>query len=136
MLGQSEEKQSIGIFALDRMREIKIARIPFIENNLNSDDYFKDVIGVTLVPGQGVEDIELNFSSHLAPYIQSKPLHNSQQTVAIREDGSLHIRLKLCINPELISILLSYGKDVKVLQPTHLAEQIRQIGSELVNSYT
>jgi predicted DNA-binding transcriptional regulator YafY len=135
LVGHSEEKQCIGIFALDRMKEIKIARMTFLENNLNGDEYFKDIIGVTLLPGQKAEDIELSFSRYLAPYIQSKPLHHSQETISVLDGGTLQIKLKLCINPELVSMLLSYGKDLKVLKPAHLSAQMRQIAKELALSY-
>ena len=118
------------------MKEIKVARVAFIENEAgNSDDYFKDIIGVTLLPENKVEEIELLFSSHLAPYIQTKPLHKSQNIVKVLDDGRLQIRIRIRINPELLSMLLSYGKDVKVLQPDHLTEKIQQIIIEQLKQY-
>ena len=136
LLGFCDEKQHIVVFALDRMKEIKTCREIFIPNTfVNSDDYFRDVIGVTIFPQRIVEEVELLFSGNRAPYVLSKPLHRSQSIVKQNDDGSVHIELAVIINPELVSILLSYGKDVKILQPPHLSDIVCSTASELIKKY-
>lgn len=136
LLGYVEEKKNHGVFALDRMKEIKVVRQPFIENKLaDSDDYFRDVIGVTLLPGQKVEEIELVFSPLLAPYARTKPIHHSQHILQQYEDGSLHISLSLVSNPELVRMIMSFGKDVKVVKPLQLAEEIKSAARTIVAQY-
>jgi predicted DNA-binding transcriptional regulator YafY len=136
LLGLVEEKQNTGIFALDRMQDIRISRTPYRENSsLDADNYFNDVIGVTVLPDQQVEEIELIFSSRLTPYILSKPLHQSQIILKQYDNGNLHIQLRLMINPELLSLLLSYGNDVKVIRPAKLADEIRRNVIELLKHY-
>lgn len=136
LLGFVEEKKNHGVFALDRMKEIKVVRQPFIENSLaDSDDYFRDVIGVTLLPGQTVEEIELVFSPLLAPYARTKPIHHSQHILQQYEDGSLHISLSLVANPELVRMIMSFGKDVKVVKPLQLAEEIKSAARTIVAQY-
>lgn len=136
LLGYVAEKKNHGVFALDRMKEIRVVRQPFIENTLiNSEDYFSDVIGVTLAPDQQVETLELIFSPLLAPYIRTKPLHHSQRVLQQYEDGSLHVALSLMINPELMRMLMSYGKDLKVVGPLHLAAQIRELAQTIMAQY-
>ena len=137
LLGYAQEKQNPGVFALDRMQDIRVVRQPFVENSfINSDDYFRDVIGVTLLPERHVEELELIFSPVIAPYIRTKPLHHSQRIVRQYEDGSLHLKLALRINPELLNMLMGYGRDVKVLYPAHLAIQLREVADAIVAQYS
>lgn len=136
LLGYVEEKKNHGVFALDRMKEIKVAKADFIENTcIESEDYFSDVIGVTLAADYRVEALELIFSPLLAPYARTRPMHGSQRVMQQYEDGSLHVSLNLMINPELMRLLMSYGNDVKVLQPAHLAGQVRNLAHTIMVQY-
>lgn len=136
LLGYVEEKQKHGVFALDRMKSIKVVRQPFIDNSfINSDDYFRDVIGVTLMPDSKPEEIELIFSPLFAPYARTKPLHYSQHIIRQYEDGSLQLSLNLIINPELVRLLMSFGKEIKVLKPSHLVTQIKDVAQSIVQQY-
>jgi predicted DNA-binding transcriptional regulator YafY len=137
LLGYCEEKGMIVNFALDRMHEIRVAKLPYIPNTfIDGANYFRDMIGVTLYPDQIVEEVELLFTSDLAPYVQTKPLHRSQEILQQYEDGSLRIRLKVYINYELTTVLLGYGRNVKVLAPASLATAIadtaRSVGEQYI----
>ena len=136
LLGYVDEKKKHGVFALDRMKEIKVVRQPYIDNSfVDSEDYFRDVIGVTLLPEQKMEDIELVFSPLFAPYARTKPIHHSQRILQQYEDGSLYISLSLLINPELTRLIMSFGKEVKVVKPAHLAQQIKEAAQVIVQQY-
>lgn len=136
LLGYVDEKQKHGVFALDRMKEIRIAKGNFMENTqIESEDYFSDVIGVTLATDHRVEALELIFSPLLAPYTRTRPMHKSQRVVQQYEDGSLHVSLNLMVNPELMRLLLSYGSDVKVVRPAHLAEKLSALARTIIAQY-
>lgn len=136
LLGFVQEKESVGIYALDRMKEIKVARATYVPNSfINAEDYFRDVIGVTVFSGQPIETIELEFSTTLAPYVRTKPLHRSQQILSQESDGKLVIQLQVAVNPELVGLLLSYGSEVKVLQPQSLATQIYETACQVGRLY-
>jgi predicted DNA-binding transcriptional regulator YafY len=53
-------------------------------------------------------------------------LHTSQRIVKDDKNG-LVISLKLIVNYELISVLLSYCPDVSVLQPSTLADKLDEL---------
>lgn len=136
LLGYCEEKGKIINFALDRMHEIRVARLPFVPNTfIDGNNYFRDMIGVTLYPDQAVERVELLFNCDLAPYIQTKPLHRSQEILQQYEDGSLRIQLRVYINYELITLLLGHGRNVRVLAPEHLSQQISEIAQSVCEQY-
>ncbi len=136
LLGYCEEKGKAINFALDRMHEIRVARVPYIPNTfIDGNNYFREMIGVTLYPDQIVEHVELLFSSDLAPYIQTKPLHRSQEILQQYEDGSLRIRLHVYINYELTTTLLGYGRNVRVLTPASLAASIAETAGIVAKQY-
>ncbi|MDB5245914.1 MAG: hypothetical protein JWQ40_308 [Segetibacter sp.] len=45
---------------------------------LNADDYFKNIIGVTLPANAAIETIKLKFSASREPYVNTKRLHHSK----------------------------------------------------------
>lgn len=136
LFGFDESRNDISTFPLDRIQKIKpVSKIYILPDDIfNPDEYFKHIIGVTRYKDRPVEDIVLQFSSNRAPYIATKPLHHSQEVVEEKEDGSILIKLKLIPNPELESLILSFGKDVVVLQPLSLTTEIKsQLKDAIMN---
>jgi len=105
--------------ALDRIISIELATSEFIENtDIEWDEYFDDIIGVTRPKGEIPIDIVLWFDSMTAPYIITKPLHGSQRkSVQHNNQDGLTIHLNLIPNFEFFQVLLSFGGKVKVLSP-------------------
>jgi len=126
ILGWFEPGNCIKTFALDRIDTFRVdTSLNYIEKNIPSAEvYFKNTIGVTL-NNSDPETIILEFNGALAPYLKSQPLHESQQ-IQIETDTTIVICLKLTINYELESLILSYGNDVKVLDPKSLAIRLKE----------
>lgn len=108
---------------LDRIEHIEQTDKKFIENDLDWDDYFYDIIGVSKM-SEEVEEVELLFTKEQAPYVETKPIHPSQKSYQ-QDNGSLLVKLSVGLNFELQSQLLSFGDQVKVLKPQILSEQIK-----------
>ena len=62
------------------------------------------------------------FSKRQAPYIITKPIHETQKHYEL-EDGLL-VKIKVIPNFDLEQLILSFGEGVKVLLPIHLKEKI------------
>lgn len=62
-----------------------------------------------------------------APYVLTKPIHNSQRLIKANEDGSIIIHLFLIENYEFERLLLGFGNGLQVLRPPHLRERIKKI---------
>ena len=77
-----------------------------------------------------MEEIKLVFTGKRAPYIITKPIHETQQHILL-QDGSLQVTLQLSINNELKQLILSFGADVKVITPESLKAFIKE-QSEMV----
>lgn len=119
---------------LDRILDIRVTSGDYKENDcFYPEEYFKNIVGVTNTHGK-IENIELLFTAHRAPYVRTKPLHHDQ-TLKLYADGTLKIKISLKINPELKSLILGFGKDVEVLGPPALREEIKQLLKDTVEKY-
>jgi predicted DNA-binding transcriptional regulator YafY len=105
--------------ALDRINVIDECSSKYINNDINWDDHFEEIIGVSTPDQSEPEDIELIFSKEQANYINTKPLHPSQKPKLL-ENGELRVILNLIPNYELEMTILSFGDRVKVIKPLSL----------------
>lgn len=134
LLGLNNEEQRISHIALDRIKTIEASAIPYIEDSIieDIDEYFSDVIGVTIPHNKEVVRVKLQFSPNRYPYIISKPLHESMRKV---DNENRIVAIDVIPNRELESLILSFGADVEVLEPQELREQIASKITENYNKY-
>ena len=119
--------------ALDRISNIEELSCPLIEDLTDWDYYFSEIIGVSKPFEKEEEEIQLLFNPNQAPYIKTKPIHESQKEYEIEE--GLLVKIKVIPNFELEQLILSFGENVKVLSPFHLIDKIKQRISEFLNQY-
>lgn len=112
-------------YPLDRILSVKLAHVPYRETDIDFDDYFADVIGVTKREGQQAEKVLLCFPKDEYPYVATKPWHGSQKKVT-EDECTVTIELDVVVNYELEQKILSWGNYVEVLQPLSLRNQIHK----------
>ena len=124
LMAYDAETDRITNFALDRIQELQVEEsVAFIPNmEIDFEHYFDDVFGVTIPPSD-VEKIKvvLQFSKKQYPYIVSKPLHHSQEIV---DDENCILAVEVRPTYEFTQLILSFGKDVKVLEPEPYRQEI------------
>jgi len=126
-----KEKKLITL-ALDRIEQIEPINIPYIDNdNIDFDEYFDDVIGVTVLDKE-VEKIVLEIDNSIFPYIETKPLHGSQK-IKQRNEQITIIELNLIINAEFKNLLVGYLDKVKIISPEHLKAEMISKAKEIIN---
>ena len=76
----------------------------------------------------------LAFSAYQAKYIKTLPLHKSQVIVS-ENDNEVIFGLFVAPNYELLQRILMYGKEVRVLEPESLANQVKDILTESIKKY-
>ena len=123
------------VFALDRIKSVQESGADYRLNEYPAELYFKDIVGVTRLPGEEVQDIELLVSKQMAPYFLSKPMHHSQYRINDETEDELHIGLRVMINPELIGKLLGYGREVRVLKSERLLSRMKEEVTMLSGMY-
>lgn len=97
----------------------------FIEKpaDLDIDDYFYDIVGVSLNPESEPEKIVLKVGYPDAEYLNSKPIHGSQRLIE-RNDEGMTFELKLIPNEEFMQQLLTYAHNAEVVKPQSLRKAV------------
>lgn len=133
LLGFNPEYKDISVFALDRIKETVSISVKFIADTIIEDpfDYFFDVIGTTIPNDREVESIVLKFTPKRYQYVAAKPIHHTQKN----DDKNHTVTIDVIPNRELEAIILSFGKDVEVLEPMHLRNEIIKIIKESCEKY-
>lgn len=124
--------------ALDRIEGISAA--PKGERYLKDRDFhpstfFKDMIGVTRNVESPVEHVTFIASATEAPYLKTKPLHQSQKELETHPDGSMLFSIDVILNHELERDLLGYGEGITVLSPQCLVERIQRRLKTAIEKY-
>lgn len=135
LIGKSQKAKggTLLTFALDRVVKLWPTGKHFDEKNFDDASYFQHAIGITVSEGEP-EEIILSYTPHQGKYVKTQPLHASQQ-VLVDDENECRIRLNIVVNHELVMLLLSSGGRVKVLQPQHLADRIRDEAAEMLKKY-
>jgi len=135
LFGKNPDYKEVTNLALDRIEgEILPVNQRFIENTeIDFDEYFEDIIGVTKPVGKQVEKVKLWFSPAQAPYIHTKPLHGTQKEKL--DESGLTVTIEVIPNVELEQLILRYGENCKVLEPDYLRQQIQERLKKLIQNY-
>lgn len=136
LFGQTTDMEKLTNLALDRIVSLKeVPEIYKTNTTIDFNEHFDDIIGVSIPTNASPEKIVLLVSNALLPYIQTKPIHGSQKAPKSTDLGSM-IELNLIVNYELISKLLSFGDGIKVLEPEHLTNSIKEKIENMLKSYS
>lgn len=124
---------SLSTYALDRIQAESIRRSPEVEFEEPDRNYIgrrlASTIGVTSAfDEEKREDVLLSVDKDRYKYIETKPILPWQELVEENPNQERQIlRLEgITINKELVSLLLSYGPDIEVLEPDSLRQEIIQ----------
>lgn len=126
VLAKDTKDNRIKSFALDRLTHLEIGKKKFkrpIDFNIN--EYYKHCFGIiSPEKGQLVEEIILSFSQVQGRYIKSLPFHESQEIIIDNEE-ELRIKLEIYVTYDFLMEVLSYGDNVKVIQPESLINDLK-----------
>lgn len=118
--GSDVELECLPLDRITHVSEINKRYISYENGNVN--DYYDDVIGVTVFDAE-VETIKLRVDNKTLPYILSRPLHGSQYQ---DKNNPNIIVLNLIVNYELKSKLRSYGAAIEVIEPQSLRDEMKK----------
>lgn len=135
LFGFNEQYQSLSNLAIDRIISILEAKVNFIPNtDIDFDDFFDDVVGVSVKSGVSSEKVVIKISKEVWPYIESKPLHGSQKLKS-KTDTYVQIELNVQINHELIALLFSYLEAIEIVEPEALRQRFKTISETIYIKY-
>ena len=136
VLGMKKEGKEMLTLALDRIQSIESsAQHKFIApKSFDSSTYFADIIGVTKNLGNRPVKVRFKASRQQTPYINTKPIHPSQQVEEKLPDGAI-FSITVIPNFELERELLGFGDGLKVLSPESLVKRLKNIVSSMQEIY-
>lgn len=135
IIAKDLKDQETKSFALDRLSNFEITKQNFeYPDNYNVEQTYRYCFGIISPNGQIPQDIILSFNAFQGKYIKTLPLHETQQ-VLVDNEKELKIKLKLCLSHDLMMELLSFGNNVKILEPKALANQIKQAHHDAYKQY-
>ncbi len=127
LITNAKKRPGLLTLALDRIIDFQeLPNETFVEyNGIDFDRYFDDLLGVTKSERDRAQKVVLEFDHHHAPYVITKPIHQSQ-VILERKKNSTIFRIDVVLNFELEREILGFGEFVKVLAPRILASKIKQ----------
>ncbi|MDB2408183.1 WYL domain-containing protein [Crocinitomicaceae bacterium] len=126
VIGFSEEHQELRTFGLDRVNAPEPIYKVFQDTSSDViDEYLNDVYGVYPLHDGKKENIILHASPMITNYFRAQKIHESQN-VEMRDRGDAIITFELIPSMELVSLILSYGNQIKVLEPKILAKTVKE----------
>jgi len=127
VLGRKSSKEPVVTLALDRIKELKpVTTVRYIDNaGFDADDYYKDIIGVTVNEGNRPQTVHLAIDRSNAPYVITKPLHHTQKVIS-KSSGGIEVTIEVVLNYELEREILGFGESITVLKPQRLRERIEK----------
>lgn len=138
----------IANFALDRMDSDfeYLDDIPYIDTPVDLEARFEEIVGMTLYEDKAVECIYFAVSPASANYVRSKMIHRTQMEA---EGDELHeywakypqfkgwavFSIECRPNPELYSLLSSYGGNLAVLEPYVIRDEMAKRALSIAKNY-
>lgn len=127
VFGYSEENKEIRNYPLDRIDSVEHLSKPYIETDIDFDEFFDEIIGVSNYRESSVEKIILKVAKKSINYIRTKPLHWTQIELKDKEtENHCYLQLKVKINTELKMLLFSYSDAIEVIEPLYLRDFFRK----------
>lgn len=128
-----ENQKSNWNLALDRIQDITETTLKYQPSTTDWEDYFYDLIGVTRLEDVDIQEIILEFTTTIAPYIITKPIHPSQKHQM--NSSGLEVKIKVLPNYELERLVMSFGERIKVISPQDFRDKIAQRHKEAGGQY-
>src|SRR5690606_35923938 len=135
IMAKDSKDNNIKSFALDRLTNLEITNLNYqYPDNYSIEQSYLYCFGIISPNDEEPQDIILSFDPFQGKYIKTLPLHDTQQ-VLVDNDVEMKIKLKLCLTHDLLMELLSFGDNMKVIEPKSLADQIKQAHEKAYRQY-
>lgn len=133
LIGLHDFKEQLRTYSLDRIRDIRKAELPYRKKSISARQYFRNSIGIIAPEGEPPR-IRIAVQKTQAQYLITQPWHESQN---IEEEDDERVIFSFRVHPtyEFKSLLLSHGKDLQVLEPESLKNQMREELQTMIRYY-
>ena len=135
IMAKDSKDNNIKSFALDRLTNLEITTQHYqYPDNYSIEQNYRYCFGIISPNGSDPQDIILSFDPFQGKYIKTLPLHETQE-VLVDNDQETRIKLKLCLTHDLFMELLSFGDNMKVIEPKKLSDEIKEAHKKAYKQY-
>ena len=135
LIGSKTNDDTVLNLAIDRIQNVEVTEKIFSEAiNFDPEEYFKNVIGVTVNLGMRAEKVSLFVTHKHAPYVLTKPFHASQNLIEQNEHGII-VEFEVQHNYELEKEILGFGDGITVIAPEQLKDSIKLRLDNAIKNY-
>lgn len=135
IMAKDSKDNNIKSFALDRLTNLEITNQTYqYPDNYSIEQSYRYCFGIISPNDEEPQDIILSFAPFQGKYIKTLPLHDTQQ-VLVDNDEEMKIKLRLCLTHDLLMELLSFGDNMKVIEPKSLADEIKEAHENAYKQY-
>ena len=135
IMAKDSKDNNIKSFALDRLTNLEITTQHYqYPDNYSIEQSYRYCFGIISPNDEAPQDIILSFDPFQGKYIKTLPLHETQQ-VLVDNDEETRIKLKLYLTHDLFMELLSFGDNMKVIEPKSLADEIKEAHKNAYKQY-
>jgi predicted DNA-binding transcriptional regulator YafY len=135
VLANDLKDKKVKSFALDRLSNLEITNKKFqLPNNFNVSEHFKYCFGIISPNEHLPQEVILSFDPFQGKYIKTLPLHESQ-VILIDNEQELLVKLTLFITHDFFMEILSFGDNVKVIQPDSFIADLKEAYKNVLKLY-
>lgn len=117
------ERNGLRVYGLDRVRELRVTSRGFkMEKGFDVDELFATSFGIYL-PGGKARTITFRVPEREARFLRDLPIHKSQEEVESK-DGFVTFSIFVCPDKNMIMEFCRYGRNLEVLSPAEIREEI------------
>lgn len=127
--------KNIKSFGLDRIKYLNVYTTSYRERyKIDVKEHFKNSFGVMCLQNKNPQKIVLECTKQQAEYVKSFPLHSTQK---LSFENHEKVTFEMYLHPtyDFMQEILSYGKEVKVLEPQCLIDDIKIHLQESMKNY-
>ncbi len=126
LVAKDEKDGRMKSFGLDRISNLSITKNQFqYDSGFDVAQKFFHCYGVIHPEAEEPSEVTLSFTPFQGKFIKTLRIHHTQEII---RDDPKETRVKLTIHPthDFIMLLLSYGKEVRVLEPKWLEKKLKE----------
>ena len=134
LIAEDTKDDIIKNFSLDRIKNLEITKEKFKPIQYQAYEEFKDSFGIINGTDEEPVKVILSFTPREGRYVESLPLHHSQKLILSNND---EIRFSYFIRPtyDFRMEILSYGDQIKVVEPESLKSEIKKELKSCIGNY-
>lgn len=147
LFGLAMDKKKLLSFSLDQIENIQVSSKKYEQCNIDWNEYFDDMIGVTKKDDDTPQDIIFWASKLETNYLEGKPIHSSQKKLKktratefsnkykVPNEYGNFFSIKCIINFELKREMASKFGERLVLEPIELRKEINELIQKMNHFY-